>query len=99
MQNLPTNWAELFEAPHRTEYKLVINGIEYDSTHLQGNPVLTKPLLEKPTIGRVCSATLSATVIPYEDTPIPSVFVFKTFRRGRKCNRLDSARPFLCEFP
>lgn len=71
MQNLPTNWAELFEAPHRTEYKLVINGIEYDSTHLQGNPVLTKPLLEKPTIGRVCSATLSATVIPYEDTPIP----------------------------
>lgn len=71
MQNLPEHWMEFYSAPHKVEYKLVINGIEYDNKHLQGDPVITKPLLEKPTIGRVCSATLSATVIPYKNNPIP----------------------------
>lgn len=83
MQNLPENWAAFYDAPHKTEYKLVINGVEYDSTHLQGNPVITKPLLEKPTIGRVCSATLSAVVIPYEDKAIPKaarVFLYSRLK-------------------
>ena len=71
MQTQPALWADIFNAPHKTEYRLVINGKEYLGDHMQGTPTITKPLLEKPTIGRVCSSTLSAVIKPYSDTAIP----------------------------
>lgn len=85
MQNLPENWAEFYDAPHKIEYKLVINGIEYGKENLKGDPVLTKPLLEKPVVGRVCSATLSATIIPRTDTAIP-----KAARVFMSCRLVDA---------
>jgi hypothetical protein len=71
MQTRPENWAAIFAAPHRTEYKAQIAGVEYGSDRIMAAPVITKPLLEKPTIGRVCSATLSIQIRPYDDTTIP----------------------------
>lgn len=71
MQTLPNGWVALFAAPHKTEYKLVINGVTYDMHQLQGTPVIAKPLMEKPVIGRVCSATLTATLRPLTEVEIP----------------------------
>lgn len=71
MQKLPEKWAATFAVPHKTEYKLKIAGVEYGSNNIMSTPSLTQPLLEKPTIGRVCSATLSVTVIPHDGVIIP----------------------------
>ncbi|MDD3337817.1 MAG: hypothetical protein PHS82_03060 [Lachnospiraceae bacterium] len=48
-----------------------IDGEDYLSENMQGNPVLTKPLLEKPAIGRVCSATMSVAIKPMAGITIP----------------------------
>lgn len=71
MQTRPAKWAAIFAAPHKTEYKAQIAGVEYGSDRIMATPSITKPLLEKPTIGRVCSATLSIQIRPYEDITIP----------------------------
>lgn len=71
MQHAPTNWAALFSAAHKTEFKLVINGVDYLSDHLQGDPKITKPLLDKPAIGRVCSTTMSVVIRPIDGVTIP----------------------------
>lgn len=71
MQTLPDNWADIFAASYKVEYKLQIAGVEYESENMMGVPVITKPLLEKPTIGRVVSATLTVTIIPYSNVSIP----------------------------
>ena len=71
MQTLPANWSAVTAGSHRKEYKLVINGVTYEAGDMQGTPIITKPLLESPAIGRVCSATLTATIRPKANTPIP----------------------------
>ena len=71
MRTAPTNWAALLAAPHKVEYKLNINGVDYLSGNLQGNPVISKPLLDKPAIGRVCSATMKAVIRPIAGITIP----------------------------
>ncbi len=71
MRTAPTNWAALLAAPHKVEYKLNINGVDYLSGNLQGNPVISKPLLDKPAIGRVCSATMKAVIRPIAGVTIP----------------------------
>lgn len=71
MQALPEKWADIFASPHTTEYKVDIAGIEYYSDHIMQSPTITKPLLEKPTIGRVCSATFSVTILPFDGVIIP----------------------------
>ena len=68
MQTAPSNWAALFAAEHKTEYKYTINGVDYFSNSIQGTPVIVKPLLDKPAIGRVCSATASLTLWPVNVT-------------------------------
>lgn len=71
MRTAPTNWDVLFSAPHRVEYKLNIDGVDYAGENLQGNPVISKPLLDKPAIGRVCSATMKAVIRPIDGVTIP----------------------------
>lgn len=71
MRTAPSNWEVLFSAPHRVEYKLNIDGVDYLGENLIGNPVICKPLLDKPAIGRVCSATMQAVIRPIEGVNIP----------------------------
>lgn len=81
MQTAPANWATIFAAPHKTEYKFIIGDKEYLGDRIRGIPSITKPLLEKPAIGRVCSATMSVTVQPYSDAPIPKAARVKAYCR------------------
>lgn len=71
MQNAPQNWDALFASSHKTEYKLVIDGVDYTAENLQGDPKITKPLLNKPEIGRVCSTTMTAVIRPKSGVTIP----------------------------
>lgn len=74
MRLSPANWDTLFanaSGVHITEYKLVINGDTYTSENMQSRPIFTKPLLDEPTIGRVCSATMTVAIRPLANTTIP----------------------------
>ncbi len=81
MQTVPANWAALFNSAHKTEYKFIINDIEYLGTNLQGDPKITKALLDKPAIGRVCSATVSVVVRPKDNIEIPKAARVSCFCR------------------
>ena len=70
MYTAPTNWETLFGGAHKTEYKLVIGGVEYTEDYIQEPPRLTRPLMDVPAIGKVCSATLVATVRERADVTI-----------------------------
>ena len=72
MQTAPTNFQSYFEASdHSAQYKLVINGVDYTAEHIQTAPRLVRPMMDKPVIGRVCSATLTVTVRERENITIP----------------------------
>lgn len=62
MQTQPTQWAGLLAGSHKTEYRFDINGISYYSDSVQGTPIIKKPLLDVPTIGRVCTGELTLTL-------------------------------------
>ncbi len=81
MQIVPANWAALFDSAHKTEYKFIINDVEYLGTNLQGDPKITKSLLDKPAIGRVCSTTVSVVVRPKENVEIPKAARVRCFCR------------------
>ena len=81
MQTKPANWDTLLAQSHKVEYKVEIDGVEYFAEQMQGIPSISKPLLEKPTIGRVCSATFTVTIRPYEDIPIPRSSLVRVFWR------------------
>lgn len=71
MQTRPDNWEALFSGPHKTEYKFLIDGVEYSGSDLQGTPCLTKPLMDQPTFGRCCSGTLTLSVRKKSGVEIP----------------------------
>lgn len=71
MRIAPAYWNALFFDSHITEYKLVIDDVSYYSENMQSAPIITRPLIEKPTIGRVCSATLTVAIRPIENVTIP----------------------------
>lgn len=58
MQKQPNNWGAVASAPYFSEYKFVIAGEEYTKAELQGTPVIEKPLMKTPTIGKCCSGML-----------------------------------------
>ena len=64
MQTLPTGWGTVFAGPHQTEYKFIIDGVEYTGADVKGTPVISKPLLDKPAIGRCCTASAKLTIYP-----------------------------------
>lgn len=81
MRVSPSNWDTLFADTHITEYFININGINYYSDNLQSTPTFTKPLLDAPAIGRVCSATMTVTIRPYENEIIPKAAVVTAYCR------------------
>ena len=81
MRVAPVGWASLFAATHITEYKLVIDSTTYLADHIISNPIITRPLLEKPAIGRVCSATMTVTIRPIENTTIPKAAPVEVYCR------------------
>ncbi len=68
-QTKPTNWITLFAADHKTEYKFVIGGVTYKGSSIKGTPVITKPLLDVPAIGRCCTGSAKLTVYPKSTIP------------------------------
>lgn len=70
MRIAPTGWTTLFANEHRIEYKVMINNVDY-SDYLQSNPEITKPLLDEPAIGRVCSAEMTVAIRPIVNVTIP----------------------------
>lgn len=69
MQTTPTNWGSIFSAPHKTEYRFVVNGVTYQGDDLKDTPIIKKPLLDKPTIGRCCTASVQFKIYPKGDIP------------------------------
>lgn len=81
MRVAPTGWTSLFAGVHVTEYKLVIGSTTYYAENILSNPIISRPLLEKPTIGRVCSATMTVTVRPIANTTIPKAAAISVYCR------------------
>lgn len=83
MQTKPSGWAELFSSSHKTEYKFVIDGVEYTKNNIQGTPIITKPYMDKLCIGRCCSGTLSLQIRPIDSTTIPKAASVEAYCRLR----------------
>lgn len=83
MQTKPANWAALFNASHKTEYKFVINGVDYTGSNISGTPTISKPLLDKPALGRVCTGSLSLTVLTEGMAAIPKAAQVDAYCRLR----------------
>ena len=82
MQSVPANWGSIFSASHKTEYRFTINGVNYEGDDLKDTPVVSKPLLDKPAIGRCCTG--SAKVKIYPKGTIPKAATVDVYCRLRK---------------
>lgn len=72
MQTRPANWETLlYDINHKTEYRYIINGVEYTGDYVQGVPVIDKPMMLQPVIGRCCTGTFTITVRQIPNVPIP----------------------------
>lgn len=72
MQTRPANWETLlYDLNHKTEYRYIINGVEYTGEYVQGVPVIEKPMMLQPVIGRCCTGTFSITVRKIPNVSIP----------------------------
>lgn len=72
MQTRPANWETLlYDLNHKTEYRYIINGVEYTGEYVQGVPVIDKPMMLQPVIGRCCTGTFSITVRKIPNVSIP----------------------------
>lgn len=69
MQTTPANWGSIFAAPHKTEYRFVVNGVSYQGSDLKDTPVIKKPLLDKPALGRCCTGSAQFKIYPKGDIP------------------------------
>ena len=81
MRSRPENWAAVFAAPHTTEYRFLIDGVEYRETDIQGTPVIEKPLMQEPCIGRCCTGSLTLAVRPHAGETIPKAACVQAFCR------------------
>lgn len=72
MQTRPANWETLiYDLGHKTEYRYIINGVEYTGAYVQGVPVIEKPMMLEPVIGRCCTGTFTITVRKMPNISIP----------------------------
>lgn len=82
MQTRPANWEKLlYDLNHKTEYRYVINGVEYTGDYVQGVPVIDKPMMLQPVIGRCCTGTFTITVRKDINIPIPKAAPVSVFCR------------------
>lgn len=72
MQARPANWETLLaDLNHKTEYRYVINGVEYTGAYVQGVPAIEKPMMLQPVIGRCCTGSFTITVRSIPNVTIP----------------------------
>ena len=71
MRKSPPNWDALFNAPHSTEYRYEINGEMYAAEDIRDTPIVEKPLMQEPSIGRCCTGSLTFTIKPKDGLVIP----------------------------
>ena len=69
MQSVPANWGSIFSASHKTEYRFTVNGVNYEGDDLKDTPVIVKPLLDKPAIGRCCTGQAKFKIYPKGTIP------------------------------
>ena len=81
MQTRPDNWAAVFAAPHITEYRFLINGVEYREKDIQGTPAIERPLMVEPCIGRCCTGMLTITIRQHENEIIPKAAPVQAYCR------------------
>lgn len=81
MQTRPENWAAVFAVPHVTEYRFLINGVEYREKDIQGTPVIERPLMQEPCIGRCCTGMLTLVIRQHENETIPKAATVHAFCR------------------
>ena len=70
MQSRPDNWAAVFAVPHVTEYRFLIGGSEYRESDIEVTPIIEKPLMQEPCIGRCCTGSLTIAVRPHATLPL-----------------------------
>lgn len=68
MQTVPANWADVFKTDHKTEFKAVINGVTYTYGSIKSAQI-TKPMMDKLTIGQATSAMLDMVFLPQGEIP------------------------------
>lgn len=71
MQNRPANWSALLSENHAVEWEFIIGGVTYTAKDIQGTPVIEKPMMAEPVIGRCCTGLLSIAVRQQAGKPIP----------------------------
>ena len=86
MQSRPDNWAAVFAVPHITEYRFLIGGSEYRESDIQGTPIIEKPLMQEPCIGRCCTGSLTLAVRPHANETIPKAACVQAFCRLKSRN-------------
>lgn len=86
MQSRPDNWAAVFAVPHITEYRFLIGGSEYRESDIQGTPIIEKPLMQEPCIGRCCTGSLTLAVRPHVGETIPKAACVQAFCRLKSRN-------------
>ena len=86
MQSRPDNWAAVFAVPHVTEYRFLIGGSEYRESDIQGTPIIEKPLMQEPCIGRCCTGSLTLAVRPHVNETIPKAACVQAFCRLKSRN-------------
>lgn len=68
MQTVPSNWSEVFTTYHKTEFKAVISGVTYTYGSIKSAQI-TKPMMDKLTIGQATSAMLDMVFKPQGEIP------------------------------
>lgn len=68
MQSVPSNWNNVFEIDHKTEFKAVINGVTYTYGSIKSAQI-TKSMMDKLTIGQATSAMLDMVFRPEGTIP------------------------------
>ena len=87
MQTRPANWETLFaDLNHKTEYRYIINGVEYTGSYVQGVPVIEKPMMLQPVIGRCCTGSFTITVRKIPNVTIPKAAPVSVYCRLVKGN-------------
>ena len=84
MQTVPASWNTIFNATHTTEYRFTIDGVNYEGSDLKDTPIISKPLLDKPALGRCCTGSVQVKVYPKRE--IPKAATVDAYCRLRSAN-------------
>ena len=100
MQTAPTNWTALWNNPHRVCYRINIDGVDYTKNDFSDVPIIERPLMQEPSIGRCCTANLTLTIRQKAGVTIPkaapvSVFCWLENNAGEKSGELELGHFFI----